>query len=75
MTKPIWIQAACPKDKVQKYNKMQETLSNTQYTINDSSSQRVAKVTTSENYDRQGGISRTRLQLAVNEKYYVKYKF
>ena len=54
---------------------MQETLSNTQYTINDSSSQRVAKVTTSENYDRQGGISRTRLQLAVNEKYYVKYKF
>jgi len=25
--------------------------------------------------DRQRGISRKRLQLAVNEKYYVKYKY
>jgi len=36
--------------------------------MNEGSSQKEAKVTISENYDRQRGISRKRLQLAVNEK-------
>jgi hypothetical protein len=69
VTKPLRVQAPCPKDKIQKYKKMWETMGNTQQKISESSSQGEAKVTTSEHYDRQGGNSRKRLHLAVNEKF------